>query len=332
MNAKFVASIRIREHGAKVGGADSLRLERTSAKETKTSHTEECGEGSSGGRGKRQRWKRWNGCRRAQGAEAQELLRGIHSSHGSDAQRLLRNEQDTRFLCGVVFDTYIVSSQLNAAVAAEAQTQACNDAAQQKGRGHGLGPVGVGGSGPRTHHGRNDAGKGTGAALGSHGRVEQAVDGEVRDGQTRSNRQDFPATAVQGHSRRRDAASALCGGEEAGSVTRRKKAGTGTSNGTGTRTSRLVGGHEVRGGGSAREKVLETSIFLAEQGTDSRSEKWKMMVASQAIQQQARVWHARRVPSVFSSGEASLLDGSCAQSSSVFFSHRIQHEERRRSG
>ena len=39
-----------------------------------------------GVRGKRQRWKRWHGCRRAQEAEAQELLRGIDSSHGSDAQ------------------------------------------------------------------------------------------------------------------------------------------------------------------------------------------------------------------------------------------------------
>ena len=59
--------------------------------------------------------------------------------------------------------------------------------------------LGVGGFDPRTHHGRNEAGRGTGAALGSHATVEQAVDrGKVRDGQTLSNRQDFPATAVQG--------------------------------------------------------------------------------------------------------------------------------------
>ena len=90
--------------------------------------------------------------------------------------------------------------------------------------------LGVGGSGPKTHHGRNEAGRGTGAALGSHGRVAQAVDrGEVRDGQTLPSRQHFPATAVQGHSRRGVAASALCGGEGAGSVTSRKKARTGTS-------------------------------------------------------------------------------------------------------
>ena len=83
--------------------------------------------------------------------------------------------------------------------------------------------LGVGGFGPRTHHGRNEAGRGTGAALVSHGTVEQAVDrGKVRYGQTLSNRQDFPATAVQGHSRRRNAASAFCSGEGAGSVTRRK--------------------------------------------------------------------------------------------------------------
>ena len=40
-----------------------------------------------------------------------------------------------------MFDTYIVSSQLNALVVAKAQTQAYNDAVQQKGRGHGLGVV-----------------------------------------------------------------------------------------------------------------------------------------------------------------------------------------------
>ena len=73
----------------------------------------------------------------------------------------------------------------------------------------------------------------------------------------------------------------------------------GTSNGTGTKISRLVGGHEVRSEGSAREKVLEKSIFWAEKGVDPRSEKWKMMMASQAIQQQARMWHARRVSIVF---------------------------------
>ena len=60
VHANFVASIRRREHGAKVGSADNLRLDRTSAKETKKSHAEECGEGGSG-RGKRQRWKRCHG-------------------------------------------------------------------------------------------------------------------------------------------------------------------------------------------------------------------------------------------------------------------------------
>ena len=96
-------------------------------------------------------------------------------------KQLLRNND-------VLFDTYIVPSQLNAVVAAKAPTQACNDAVQQKGLGHVLGPVhlGVGGSGSRTHHGRNEVGRGIGA----------------------------------------------------------------------------VGGHEVRSEGSAREKVLETSMFF----------------------------------------------------------------------
>ena len=79
--------------------------------------------------------------------------------------------------------------------------------------------------------------------------------------------------------------------------------------------------------GSAREKVLETSIFLVEKEADTRSEKWKMMMASQAIQQQRGCTPgACRV--FFSSEEASPADGSCAQSPAFFFSHRIQHEER----
>ena len=62
----------------------------------------------------------------------------------------LRNEQDTRTLCGVVLDTYIVPSQLNAVVAAKAQTQAYNRLGATR-----VGTtvhLGVGGSGPRTHH------------------------------------------------------------------------------------------------------------------------------------------------------------------------------------
>ena len=109
-------------------------------------------------------------------SRAQELLRGIDGSHVM-LKQLLRNEQDTR-----MFDTYIVSSQLNAVVAAKAQTQAYNDAVQQRGRGHGSWTtvhLGVGGSGPRTHHGRNDAGEECRSRITR--RVEQAVDrGEVR--------------------------------------------------------------------------------------------------------------------------------------------------------
>ena len=94
VNAKFVASIRRREHGAKVGGADIFRLEKTSANETKTSHTEECGERSCGGRGKRQRCKRWHG----QEAEAQELLRGDGSSYGNDARTAAKRARHQNFV------------------------------------------------------------------------------------------------------------------------------------------------------------------------------------------------------------------------------------------
>ena len=65
---------------------------------------------------------------------ASTALRGVM------LKQLLRNKQDTRTLCGVVFDTYIVSSQLHAVVAAKAQTHAHNDAVQLNGRGQGLGP------------------------------------------------------------------------------------------------------------------------------------------------------------------------------------------------
>ena len=53
-------------------------------------------------------------------------------------KQLLRNAQDTRALCGVVYDTYIVSSQWSAVISPKAQTLVYNEAVQQKGRGHGL--------------------------------------------------------------------------------------------------------------------------------------------------------------------------------------------------
>ena len=74
---------------------------------TMTLHTEGSCEGSSRDRGKRQRWKRWHR-RRAQDAEAQELLRGINSSHRSDSQTAAAKRARHQNLCGVVFGTYIV--------------------------------------------------------------------------------------------------------------------------------------------------------------------------------------------------------------------------------
>ena len=144
VNAKFFASIRRRGHGAKVGGADSLRLERTSAKE-------------SGGVTHRRVWRRklW-GSRQSQALEAvapvqkgrkkqkqkpKGFCAAIDSSHWSDAETAAaETSKSPEPSCGVVFDIYIVSSQRNAVVATKAQTQAYNDAVQQKGRGHGLGP------------------------------------------------------------------------------------------------------------------------------------------------------------------------------------------------
>ena len=115
-----IASIRRREHGAKVGGADNLRLERTSAKETKTSHTE-------GG------W--WHGCRRAQVAEAHDLLRGIDSSPGCAAKRARHQNLVRRRV-----RHQHRPKPAERSGGGKTQTQAYNDVVQQKGRGHGLQP------------------------------------------------------------------------------------------------------------------------------------------------------------------------------------------------
>ena len=58
-------------------------------------------------------------------------------------KQLLRNEQDTRALCCTAYDTNVPSQQ-SAVISAKAQTQACNEAVQEKGRGHGLGPLFIG--------------------------------------------------------------------------------------------------------------------------------------------------------------------------------------------
>ena len=50
----------------------------------------------------------------------------------------------------------------------------------------------------------------------------------------------------------------------------------------------------MKGATSARELMLGTSKFLAARGADPRSQRWRMMMASHAIQQQARLWYAAR--------------------------------------
>ena len=136
--------------------------------------------------------------------------------------------------------------QLSAVFSARAQTRAYNEAVQQKGRGPLAGTsvhLSLGGSDSGAHHGRDAAGRDAGTAFASLGRAEQIVDrGQVQGGQALSNRQNTPAKAAQGHSRRR---SAFVCGKVVGSSAGRKKARTGSSNGTGTRVPGLVGGHEV---------------------------------------------------------------------------------------
>ena len=128
-NAKFVASIRRREHGAQVGGADNLRPERTSAKETKTSHTEECGEGSSGveasasaGRG-------------STGAEGRKKQKPMSFCVSSTALTEVMLKQQN-FVRRRVRHLHRLKPAERSGVR---QMQAYNDAVQQ-GRGFGLGP------------------------------------------------------------------------------------------------------------------------------------------------------------------------------------------------
>ena len=185
-------------------------------------------------------------------------------------------------------DTYIVPSQLSTLIFANAQTQAYNEAVQQKGRGHGLGPPfiwALGVSDSRALLGRDAAGRVAGTSVGSLGRAEQIVDrGQVQGVQALSSRENFPANAVQSHARSSGAVSAFGGGNAAG----RTKARTFSSDGTGTRAPRLVGDHEEKGATSAREFMPETSKFLAARGVDPRSERWRIMMASHATQQQAQ--------------------------------------------
>ena len=72
----------------------------------------------------------------------------------------------------------------------------------------------------------------------------------------------------------------------------------------------------MSGEGSAREKVLESSIFF-----------WRSELGDSAgsadVARQARV-------ECFSSVEASFADGKLCAVFQRFFSHRIHHEERRR--
>ena len=72
-----------------------------------------------------------------------------------------------------------------------------------------------------------------------------------------------------------------------------RKHGQGPSNGTGSRAPRLVGGHEGKCATSARAVVLDTPrSFVPEK--DTRLERRRMVMASRAIQQQARLWHTAR--------------------------------------
>ena len=92
-------------------------------------------------------------------------------------QQLLRNEQDTRALCGVVYDTYIVPSK----PVERSDLRKSSNSGQQRSSATGgsrprLGPpfyLGWSGSDPRAHHGRDAAGRHIGTASGSLGELNR---------------------------------------------------------------------------------------------------------------------------------------------------------------
>ena len=191
-------------------------------------------------------------------------------------KQLLRNAQDTRALSGVVYDTYIVSSQWSAVISPKAQTLAYNESsATERSRPWAVTSayLGLGRSVSRARRGRDAVGRVADTAVGSLGRTEHKVDrGQVQDGQALSSRHNCPANAVQSPARSGGAVSTFGGGKVAGNAAGRKKARTGSSDGTGTSAPRLVGGHEVKGAILARELMLETSQILAARSVDPRSE------------------------------------------------------------
>ena len=180
-------------------------------------------------------------------------------------KQLLRNEQDTRTLCGVVFDT-------------------CSQSVERSGRGKGPGPqrcgatqgsrartgtpvhMGVGMTGLGAHHGRDEAGRVSGAARAEH--MEELTRLSIEENCEVIKHCRIDKTYRPLRCRFTLAVEALH---------LRQAVGQGPRTGYGTRTSRLAGGHELRCEGDVRERKLETSKFLV---VGPRSEKWKMMIAS----------------------------------------------------
>ena len=109
-------------------------------------------------------------------------------------------------------------------ISAKAHTQAQNESVQKKDRSHGtIVHLGLGGSDPGDHHGRDAAGE-TLAPLSAHLEELNTVDrGQVQDGQALSDRPDLPANAVQSHSPRRGAVSAFGCGKVFGRAAGRKE-------------------------------------------------------------------------------------------------------------
>ena len=124
-------------------------------------------------------------------------------------KQMLRNEQDTKALCSVMYN--------NSHRAKPVERNVRKSSVQQEGRVHGLGAPFIwawaGLIQGSSRKGRRDAG----TAFGSLGRAEQIVDrGQVHDGQALSSRQNLPANTVQSDVHRGGSVSAFGGGKVAG--------------------------------------------------------------------------------------------------------------------
>ena len=149
VNAKFVASIRRREPTRKNQCQRKPRRHTQKSVAKEALGVEASASAASGGTGAKGRKKQ----------EPKSFLRGIDSYQRVMLKQLLRNDQDTRTLCGVVFDTLRLkpAERSGGGKGTNAGLQRRSATEGPWSRSWTTVHLGVGWSGPRTHHRRNEA-------------------------------------------------------------------------------------------------------------------------------------------------------------------------------